>query len=100
MHQGLPEECVSIPERDFSRFPDRGPVSRVHANVSIPERDFSRFPVFPSMALDTLLKFQSLKGILVDFQMAGKLSKFTYISVSIPERDFSRFPADQSLCRP
>ena len=38
-------EQVSIPERDFSRFPDNGhPAIIVQVEVSIPERDFSRFP--------------------------------------------------------
>ncbi len=62
---------VSIPERDFSRFPDYSVLNRAFASfVSIPERDFSRFPVQASRLGKYYMRFQSLKGILVDFQIA------------------------------
>ncbi len=70
---------VSIPERDFSRFPvSSSRRSRPAASVSIPERDFSRFPGVSRLSAFTerILPFQSLKGILVDFQNNLERIKF------------------------
>ncbi len=60
---------VSIPERDFSWFqPYRHGLRIWELVVSIPERDFSWFQQMIWQAvLSDICKFQSLKGILVDF---------------------------------
>ncbi len=92
---------VSIPERDFSWF-QQGVLRRrvLLARVSIPERDFSWFQHYRVPALTRWMHFrsmfQSLKGILVDFNtpcLPHRIAHaFVEISlVSIPERDFSWF---------
>ena|SRR5919202_1033016 len=61
---------VSIPDRDFSRFQPSGPLARLGiGSVSIPERDFSRFQLGEDAIALRSTAFQSLKGILVDFNL-------------------------------
>ncbi len=63
---------VSIPDRDFNRFqrtryalvtPGAGDV------VSIPDRDFNRFQLKAAQVLFCNFSFQSLIGILIDFNL-------------------------------
>ncbi len=83
---------VSIPERDFSWFqPVTGKMVYRYGEVSIPERDFSWFQrdrLFECRSSQG--QFQSLKGILVDFNYESD-TEDERLSVSIPERDFSWF---------
>ncbi len=62
--------------------------------VSIPDRDFSGFPAWKPSTRLTYDTFQSLIGILVDFQVGLKfrLESLVLLAVSIPDRDFSGFP--------
>ncbi len=62
--------AVSIPDRDFSGFPvGSDALHLVAPHVSIPDRDFSGFPELCLMLLRIVdIEFQSLIGILVDFQ--------------------------------
>ncbi|HEY9740801.1 MAG TPA: hypothetical protein V6C90_09960, partial [Coleofasciculaceae cyanobacterium] len=59
----------------------------------IPDRDFSGFPEnFRRLrSTEMISMFQSLIGILVDFQTIALEAIAEYL-VSIPDRDFSGFP--------
>ncbi|PPT11340.1 Epoxyqueuosine (oQ) reductase QueG [Geitlerinema sp. FC II] len=60
--------AVSIPQRDFGEFqPEQNGVRRVTDEVSIPQRDFGEFQPSSSSWSNPLQLFQSLKGILVNF---------------------------------
>ncbi len=63
-------------------------------SVSIPDRDFSGFPVMGWEPNSTAVGlFQSLIGILVDFQVSKSRHYMNEAAfVSIPNRDFSGFP--------
>ncbi len=107
---------VSIPERDFSGYQrDRRARLKRHPGVSIPERDFSGYQPttdaypLPSVVFQSLkgilvdinlaaiphchprCSFQSLKGILVDINPLVQCGSVSGYRVSIPERDFSGY---------
>ncbi|PPT09148.1 Epoxyqueuosine (oQ) reductase QueG [Geitlerinema sp. FC II] len=65
------------------------------ALVSIPQRDFGEFQLPRLTDSDFSVKFQSLKGILVNFnQITIKERKIMLPCVSIPQRDFGEFQRD------
>ena len=84
---------VSIPHRDFSRFQhDEASDRRASWRVSIPHRDFSRFQQFKGgSTAGRHCPFQSLIGILADFNALSPVRTAPSVHVSIPHRDFSRF---------
>ena len=92
---------VSIPDRDYRGFRHIVRVEwSVKTAVSIPDRDYRGFrhpsitPVPPSM-----MGFQSLIGIIEDFDDEVEELKKLKASVSIPDRDYRGFrpPTSETL---
>ncbi|PPT11346.1 Epoxyqueuosine (oQ) reductase QueG [Geitlerinema sp. FC II] len=59
--------------------------------VSIPQRDFGEFQRRSLGVILYVNQFQSLKGILVNFNWFKPVANFLERQVSIPQRDFGEF---------
>ena len=65
---------------------------RVRRVVSIPQRDFREFRAkLPAGLLAIRPRFQSLKGILGNFELSTACLMLARRAVSIPQRDFREF---------
>ncbi|PPT09112.1 hypothetical protein CKA32_001432 [Geitlerinema sp. FC II] len=92
---------VSIPQRDFGEFQLESDIDTVASEIEFQSLKgiLVNFNGITTLSTVASTLFQSLKGILVNFKLAQISTKKYHhrFAVSIPQRDFGEFQVDTTL---